>query len=366
MNVLMLPDYGGSNPYQELLTRSLVERGITVQRARATGRRPLASAVSEHGLPDVVHLHWQHRFFVPTGGGPFRAVLQTLLFFRDLNRLRRSGVRFVWTVHNVVNHERRYERWERFACRRLARKVDEMTVHCRAARRTVAEAYGVDARDITVIEHPHYREWYPEGIDRIEARERLRLPKSGRIFLHFGLIRPYKGIEDLLDAFSRLDEEDVHLVIVGRAASPRLAGLISRHCQEDPRVRCELEYADDQRLVTYLSAADAVVLPYERLLTSGSAVLAASLGRAVVAPRLGCLKDVPDDAIVAYEQDESDGLHGALHTALDRDLEAVGRRARERVERVSWSEVATRIEYLYHAGGRSSEPMSAAPASSSR
>lgn len=347
MNVLMLPYYGDDNPYLRLLSSSLEEVGVSVRLAGMGGRRPLATAVSEHGTPDLVHLHWQHRFFVPKGEGPASAALRTMLFFRDLTRLSRQGVRIVWTVHNVVNHERTYERWERWACRRLARRVHGVVAHCDEARRIVAQAYGIDQGRITVIEHGHYRDWYPEGPPRERARRDLGLPREGLIYLHFGQIRPYKGIEDLLEAFVGLSSEDVRLVLVGRARSDALRELILETTRRDRRITAELEHVDDDRLVRYLRAADAVVLPYQHSLTSGSAVLAASQGRPVVAPRVGCLSELPEESGVFYDQREQESLRDALVSAMAAPLDDMGTRAREHIEGFDWQDVGQRTASLY-------------------
>jgi glycosyltransferase involved in cell wall biosynthesis len=347
MDVLMLPYYGDANPYQRLLTTALEREGVTVRLDRAGGRRPLATAVSEHGVPNVIHLHWQHKFFAPRGVGPVRTFIRTALFFADVVRLRRAGVRLVWTVHNVVNHERRYERWERLACRCLGGLADGVIVHCETARDVVASAYKMEPGKIYVIEHGHYGDWYPEPVPKRKARRSLGLPRGKRIFLYFGQIRPYKGIEKLLEAFGGLEDDDVHLVLVGRARSTVLKELIRRRQREDSRISAELEYVAEQRLTRYLSACDVAVLPYERSLTSGSGVLAATMGRAVVAPRVGCLGELPDGCAILYDNDVPDGLRSALGVAQTSPLGQMGKRARRHVMQNDWSKVGHKTRHVY-------------------
>ena len=87
----------------------------------------------------------------------------------------------------------------------------------------------------------------------------------------------------------------------------------------DPRISMQLRSIPDDEMQLYLRACDAVVLPFRDVLTSGSAILAMSFGRAVIAPRLGCLPEtLSDDAAILYDPTAPDALRDALTSALER------------------------------------------------
>ena len=65
----------------------------------------------------------------------------------------------------------------------------------------------------------------------------------------------------------------------------------------------------DDRMQVYLRAADAVVLPYRDVLTSGSAILAMTFGQPVIAPAIGCLPEsLGSEGTILYDADAPDGL----------------------------------------------------------
>jgi glycosyltransferase involved in cell wall biosynthesis len=116
------------------------------------------------------------------------------------------------------------------------------------------------------------------------------------------------------------------------------------------RVVLRLERIPEQDLAGLLAAADAVVLPFRRVTTSGSAMLALSHGRPLIVPDLPALADLPDEAVLRY-----DGKVPALTAALTRlarahgeTLATMSRAARRYAFHATWEEIAatTRAEML--------------------
>ena len=119
----------------------------------------------------------------------------------------------------------------------------------------------------------------------------------------------------------------------------------------DPRIVLRLERIPEEDLSRVLRAADAVVLPFRDILTSGSAILALSHGRPVVVPALGCLPEtLPTDATFLYDPDDPDALASALRQAVAADLAAMGGRARAWADGLDWGPIAADTARLYRAG----------------
>src|SRR5690606_20649562 len=105
---------------------------------------------------------------------------------------------------------------------------------------------------------------------RVEARRRLGLPETALLYLHTGLIRPYKGIPELIRQFSRLPVHDVALVVAGEEQQSDLRTELAAELRDDERIILRTGWLPDEELALYLAAADVVVTAFERVLTSGS------------------------------------------------------------------------------------------------
>lgn len=362
ISVLMCPDYTESNPYQSELIGALADRNVDVTPVPVGGAFPILSAARRHGVPDVIHLHWAHRLLITDRRFPaaLAAPLGVKLLL-ELCVLRVLGARLVWTVHNLADHERTAPRVE-FAVRRgIAKVVHRLVVHCDAAATSVRDTYGLSdrvARRIRVIPHGNFTGVYADDITREAARRQLELAQGVPVLLYFGLIRPYKNVPDLVETFHALDV-DARLLVVGNPWNDTVRREVRAACSDDRRIQTVLSYVPKDEIQRYMRAADAVVLPFESVLTSGSAVLAMTFGRAVIAPELGCLPGlVGSEGGYLYDPEDPEGLTTALRRAVaDPDLDAMGRRNRAIAQRLDWGRIADRTRAVY----RGAEPVRTTP-----
>lgn len=350
LRVLSLPDYSESNPYQRLLAQALTGQRVRAIRGRPGRRRlfPILSAWIDAHRPRVLHLHWTHEYLKGTDG-PTR--INRARFLGQLRLLRRLGVRIVWTMHNVGGHDGVRHPHEMAVHRDLVRLADAVICHCDAARDAAIAAYGLsvaDAARLHVIPHGSYLGIYPDTITTAEARERLALPAGGPVLLFLGAVRGYKGTDDLVAAFRSIPDADARLLIAGRPKGEGIEARLEAAAAADPRILLHLGFVPDDELQVWLRAADAVVLPFRDILTSGSAILALSFGRPVIAPALGCLPEtVPPDAGILYDPEATGALSDALRAALDTDLAVLGAGALARAQELDWGPIAERTAALY-------------------
>jgi glycosyltransferase involved in cell wall biosynthesis len=119
--------------------------------------------------------------------------------------------------------------------------------------------------------------------------------------LYFGVIRPYKGVEDLVRAFDLLPEQAaarLRLVIVGETwEGHHLPVDLVRSSPRRDRIELVNRYVTDAELAEFLAAADAMVLPYHRSSASGPLHLAMSAGLPLVVTQVGGLVE----AVRGYE-----------------------------------------------------------------
>ncbi|MCL6557362.1 MAG: glycosyltransferase family 4 protein [Firmicutes bacterium] len=343
--------WGEANPYQRELARALASLGVEVVPGRSAAYFPLLTAARASGsMPIILHLHWTHGFMVASS--TFKTLVKGLRFLLELAVLKLRGVKLVWTVHNLLEHERRHPLLELMFTCIAVRFYDHLIVHSDYARKAVMNTYRLSRRfkeKITVIPHGHYLGCYENSISRSKARQRLGIGEDEIVFLYIGQIRPYKGVPHLLESFLKLDVPRIRLVVAGRPSTGQLKEEIERKAEKDPRVVLRLEFIPDDELQIYLNAADVVVLPYHDILTSGSAVLAMSFGRAVIAPRLGCVTEVIEEGKggFLYDPADGDGLFKAMRKAIQEDLSAMGDYNLRKARELDWTRIAEATLEVY-------------------
>lgn len=246
----------GTNPYLNLLHRSL-EPILDVQ--WFSWRRALT------GRYAVLHLHWPEVKL--RGSSSLRTLGRSALFAALLVRCRVGRRALVRTVHNEAPHEpppmlggvllRLCDRWT--------------TAWITLNPSTRPPGQG----PVTVIPHGHYRDWVA-GLPRAAANPRR--------IVNVGLLRRYKGLEELLEALAEVPDGDLELRVVGAPADAEVAETVRAAAGRDRRISLEASYVDDAQLVEEVTAAQLVVLPHAGAGNSGALLMALSLDRPVLVP----------------------------------------------------------------------------------
>lgn len=299
MKVLVFPH--DSNPYQALLYAEAATLGAEVTylgKLTPFGSvnlllLPAELAVRRLTGAQIVHLHWLWGFLLP-GAGRFRVLRRASLawFHVCIILIRLLGLRLVWTAHNVLPHSPIFP--DDIAARRfLVNQCDVVFGHSAWTLSSLAEI-GAVPRRWTLIRHAPFQPTpATSGAKRSRARE-------AREFLFFGKIFDYKGVEDLLEAFAQVQESrQAHLTVAGECINPALRTRIQSYA--GARVSLRLQFIPDSDIEPLMYDADVVVLPFRRITTSGSALLALSYGKPLVIPALSALADLPDDAVFRYD-----------------------------------------------------------------
>jgi len=326
------------NPYCDLLYRALAEAGAKIEDAAELSpswiwrnRREVA----------VLHLHWPEFYYRGTNGTV--TVRDVVAFVFDIALALALGYRVVWTVHNQLPHEA--QRVDRFIYWFL-RYTTQTVAHCAAAR----DLIGPTRREPAIIPHGHYIGWYPDTLSREAARARLDLERSNKVLVCFGQVRAYKGVEDLVHAFHKVSDPNLRLVIAGRPASTADARALEEIVRslDDNRLQLHLRYIPDDEVQVFFRASDFVVLPYRNVLTSGAAMLALSFGRPLIAPRLGCLRELASQGCALdYDPQIPGALEETIRTAARINATLLGQRSRKTAEALGWERIARAYARVY-------------------
>ena len=333
------------NPYGPLLARALEKRGVHLE----LGDYEFEAGWLEEKRRDfqVLHLNWLHAFY--RRDDLESTVDQYARFAENLGLARRMGYHIVWTLHNLYPHERPFPQVDHQARLLVGRQAHAVMAHCEHAACLARQRFRPQG-PVRVIPHGHFIDVFPNEISRPAARRHLGLPEEAFVYLFFGTARSYKGVDSLIEVFGRSAAGDALLLLMLRTSfdedcGDRLRQLAGR----DERIRVfTSDHFPNKEFQHYLNSADICVLPFEAVLTSGSAIASLSFGRPVIVPRLGCLPElVGEDAGLLYDPGDARGLETAMAEIRGRDLEAMGRVAAARARELDWDGIAAQVAELY-------------------
>ena len=339
------PYYSG-NPFQALLYSGFVEQGlVAVPTFRAEDLRTTTRNWPSD-LPLVVHLHWLNQILSKARTDD-EADLAVGRHAELLDLLKARGARLVWTVHNALPHDTRFEAQEVQLRRDVVDRVDLVHIMSPRTPDLVADWYTLPADRIYQCDHPGYQQVYPNWVSRTDARRRLRVPDGARMLLLTGAIKPYKGLLELFDAVDQVSTErpgSVVLVVAGKPDdAPETAAFIARAAQH-PAVRLLPGHVPDSDIQVLMQACDIVAVPYRRSLNSGVLALALTWGRPVLLPdNAGSVPLVDAGAGLIYSGDDPEALVNAVRAAMTWDLTAANTAAVEAGQRIDRATIVTKF-----------------------
>lgn len=339
IRVFMLPIRLSGNKYMDLLVDSLRRSGLAVE---PINKRNLGKP----GRGDVVHLHWPS--FLYSGRNAAATTAKTAFFLFFLLYLKARGIRIVWTVHNVWPHSGGATRYHRTMRTILCAFCSRIIVMGEASKQEVVRLFRAKPSKLVQIPHGHYKEAY--SLSGIDIRQRYGIPQGAYLFLFVGRLSPYKGLDLLLSSFAAMADENTHLLVAGEPSdgfdASKLSGMGSN-------LHVSLGFVKDEELADYVAASDAVVLPYRNITTSGTAILALSFNRPVVAPDIGLLRDyLNSDVSILYDPSEPDGLIRAM-----REMREGGARFRDpkgyeaKLRDLDWTRISSLTSRAYSENG---------------
>ena len=218
--------------------------------------------------PDLVVLQWWTTFMGP-------------LFWVLGRQLRRAGLRVTFVIHNVLPHETRPG--DAWLTRRVLRHGHAFLVQSESE---LARLRGLFPNaPALMVPHPVHTAFGNRAVAPAAARRRLGLPAAAAVILLFGIVRPYKGLNHLIQAVARLHQagRPVHLLVAGEFWDDRRAyERTIQHLGLADYVHMNGRYIPNEEVAVYFSAADVFAAPYVGGTQSAAVKVALGFGVPIV------------------------------------------------------------------------------------
>jgi glycosyltransferase involved in cell wall biosynthesis len=283
--------------------------------------------------PDLIVV----RFWLPLMGPSLGTILSIIK--------KNQHTRIVCLADNIIPHEKRpgdrlFTRYFLRQCHSFITMSDQVSKDLRFFEKQ---------RPYRQVAHPLY-DHFGAIVSQQEAREKIGLSTADKIVLFFGFIRPYKGLDLLLQAMSdeRIANQNIKLLIAGEYyenAQPYV-DLIQR-LQLDERVICHTHFIADSDVRYYLCAADVVVQPYKQATQSGVTPLAYHFEKPMIVTRVGGLADaVPHERAGIVCEPNSQAIAEAILRFYQLRADHFSEGIKEQKSKLSWSSLVHSIEEI--------------------
>jgi glycosyltransferase involved in cell wall biosynthesis len=297
----------------------------------------------------VFHILWNNKFELFD-----RTAL--MVFYKLL------GKKIAFTVHNVNARARDGgDSWlNRATLRFQYRRCDHIFLHTEKMKSELVFDFGISEKKTSVIPFGINSTVPDTQLTTAKARQQLGLSEKEKVLLFFGNIAPYKGLEYLLEAFTKVaqKEKNYRLIVAGRpkGSEDYWAGLLEKISASPVRdkIILKIEYVPDAETEIYFKAADILILPYTHIFQSGVLFLGYNFGLPAIAADVGSLKDeiIEDQTGFVFRPRNTADLARAIENYFVSDLYLNLKSRRQNIrdfanERYSWSKVARITTEVY-------------------
>lgn len=248
------------------------------------------------GKKVLVHHHWLEC-------NSFKSILLIIYKLSFLSIFKLLGGTLIWTIHNEYPHSRKFMALNKLTQKIMGHISTKNHVHCAKAITIMSNNLNIPRNKFFVVKHPDYK---AEVMDKDNALE-IFLNKYAKdklnttVFLLFGQIAEYKGIEELLEIFNNM-QGDFTLMIAGKIkiGNNDFFKKILEY-KENKKIIFINNFIPDEDIPIFFNLADYTIYNYKNILTSGSVILSLNYNVKTIAINKGCISEIQDDNLIVYK-----------------------------------------------------------------
>jgi len=236
--------------------------------------------------------------------------------------LRSFNVNLVHTAHDVLPHEtRKIDYLLNYFLYKSSRKI---IVHSTYIKKKLISIFNVNQEKVEIVPHGNFDIYQSTSpLSNEEAKKEFNFLPADKVILFFGFIREYKGLDILLDAYSIVHKKnpEIKFIIAGSIATKSLSQVYRNKIstfQSDGSLITNFNYIPSDKVATYFTAADFVVLPYKDIDHSGIVHLAYSFEIPIIATNVGDFAETIEEGKSGYlvEKNDPEALADAIIEAF--------------------------------------------------
>jgi glycosyltransferase involved in cell wall biosynthesis len=258
---------------------------------------------------------------------------------------------FIYTVHNVLPHNKEDSRLFKVIYRWIYRIPDLLLVHTSLAKKQLMEIFRIPKNKIIVISIGLNEEIPITKITRKEARERLGYAIEDKIILFFGKGDLFKGLDILIEAFQRIEMKATKLLISAWFPNSSYRQFILDNISSSKRKEDIVlfeQFISNDKVEVYFKCADVLVLPYRNIYQSGVVFLSYRFGLPLIATDVGAIKEfVEEDMGIIVRKNDPDELSKAIENYFNNAKKFSREEIIKKAEKYRWEKICQSIVSLY-------------------
>jgi glycosyltransferase involved in cell wall biosynthesis len=332
-----LPD--DHNPYMYLMYKNIEKKNVKFIRNVGYLNRDLVFINKDK--VQILHFYWNNAIDVDKN--LFSLFFRLLIHSGLLLLARCKGFKLVETVNNLYPHDIKRRRYIIAILNFFHFKVmHKVLVFSDFEKQVLKARFFCSEKKITLLKHVNYID-IAKRIPTLEARSKIGIESKDRIFIYFGAIRPYRGIDKLIEVFKTRKEI---LLMAGFTRDDKYKDHILDLCKNAGNIYTRIKVLTHADLCLYINAADIVILPFNNVYSSGSIALAQSLGKPLITRDSPWIRSITAQESTLYFISRED-LIKILDESVKCDIDKMGNSAYEFVKDQTVEQTQTQLVDIY-------------------
>ncbi len=279
------------NPFFHIIGNCLVESGVHF--FFSTDQKYCLDLAREKRPGRIFNFHQLEPYYHPRSGDSAEARKRAENLLDFLGRLKEMNAFLVLTKHDPRPYGRCFEDVDEYVEDWALQNFDHFIVLARGAADLLREH--LPASKISVLPHPEYRSYYGPPVSVAAARTRHAVPRDRFVFGYIGGIKPYKGLELIIEAFKQFSSfpegDKAFLLLAGNPGPGPYEYLRSLQLNLPPNAMLVPEIIQEKDVASWMATLDASVFAFREIWVSGSVILSLSYQKPVIVPEVGFLDE---------------------------------------------------------------------------